>query len=170
MNLHVMDRRQVIRHFLVVGAGLAFMPSCVYKDGKVSILLQSIQINPDQESFLKQLADAIIPPTDTPGAAELGSHLFALKMVDDCFEKQEQDKFMAGLKKLQGKEANPAALMSAAEQEKDEDALAFMKAFRRLVIQGYTQSEYVMTNLLPYQLVPGKYYGCVPVDSTTSKS
>ena len=89
-----MDRRQVIRNFLVVGAGLAFMPSCVYKDGKVSIQLQSIQINPDQESFLKQLADAIIPPTDTPGAAELGSHLFALKMVDDCFEKQEQDKFM----------------------------------------------------------------------------
>ena len=165
-----MDRRQVIRHFLVVGAGLAFMPSCVYKDGKVSIQLQSIQINPDQESFLKQLAYAIIPPTDTPGAAELGSHLFALKMVDDCFEKQEQDKFMAGLKKLQGKEPDPAALMSAAEQEKDEEAIAFMKAYRRLVIQGYTQSEYVMTNLLPYQLVPGKYYGCVPVDSTTSKS
>lgn len=165
-----MDRRQVIRHFLVVGTGLAFLPSCVYKEGKVSIQLKSIQINPDQESFLKQLADAIIPPTDTPGAAELGSHLFALKMVDDCFEKQEQDKFMAGLKKLQGKEPDPAALMSAAEQGKDEDALAFMKAFRRLVIQGYTQSEYVMTNLLPYQLVPGKYYGCVPVDSTTSKS
>jgi len=165
-----MDRRQVIRHFLVVGAGLAFMPSCVYKDGKVSIQLQSIQINPDQESFLKQLADAIIPPTDTPGAAELGSHLFALKMVDDCFEKQEQDKFMAGLKKLQGKEPDPAALMSAAEQEKDEEAIAFMKAYRRLVIQGYTQSEYVMTNLLPYQLVPGKFYGCVPVDNTTTKS
>ncbi len=165
-----MDRRQVIRHFLVVGAGLAFLPSCVYKEGKVSIQLQNIQINPDQESFLKQLADAIIPPTDTPGAAELGSHLFALKMVDDCFEKKEQSTFMAGLKKLQGKEANPAALMSAAEQEKDEDALAFMKAFRRLVIQGYTQSEYVMTNLLPYQLVPGKFYGCVPVESTTSKS
>lgn len=165
-----MDRRQVIRHFLVVGAGLAFMPSCVYKEGKVSIQLQSIQINPDQESFLKQLADAIIPPTDTPGAAELGSHLFALKMVDDCFEKQEQDKFMAGLKKLQGKEPDPAALMSAAEQEKDEEAIAFMKAYRRLVIQGYTQSEYVMTNLLPYQLVPGKFYGCVPVDNTTTKS
>lgn len=165
-----MDRRQVIRHFLVIGAGLAFMPSCVYKDGKVSIQLQNIQINPDQESFLKQLADAIIPPTDTPGAAELGSHLFALKMVDDCFEKQEQSTFIAGLKKLQGKEPDPAALMSAAEQEKDEDELAFMKAYRRLVIQGYTQSEYVMTNLLPYQLVPGKYYGCVPIGNTTSKS
>jgi len=165
-----MDRRQVIRHFLVVGAGLAFMPSCVYKEGKVSIQLKSIQINPDQESFLKHLADAIIPPTDTPGAAELGSHLFALKMVDDCFEKQEQSRFIAGLKKLQGKEPDPADLMSAAEQEKDEDALAFLKAYRRLVIQGYTQSEYVLTNLLPYQLVPGKYYGCVPVDNTTSKS
>lgn len=165
-----MDRRQVIRHFLVVGAGLAFMPSCVYKEGKVSIQLKSIQITPAQEQFLKELADAMIPPTDTPGAAELGSHLFALKMVDDCFVKEEQETFVAGLKKLQSAKAVPAELMASAEKNKQREELAFLKSFRRLVIQGYTQSEYVMTNLLPYQLVPGKYYGCVDLTSTTSKS
>lgn len=165
-----MDRRQVIRYFLVAGAGLAFMPSCVYKEGNLSIQLRSIQVSPEQETFLKNLADAIIPPTDTPGAAELGAHLFALRMVDDCFEKEDQAKFMAGLKKLQLEEINPSRMMADAEQKKEEDSIHFLNSFRRLVIQGYTQSEYVMTNQLPYKLVPGKYYGCVPVNNTSSNS
>lgn len=164
-----MDRRQVIRHFLVVGVGLTFMPSCVYQQDKVSIQLAAIQITPDQEQFLKALADAIIPPTDTPGAAELGAHLFALKMVDDCFVKTDQETFVAGLKAVYKEKADPVLLLSDAEKNQRNDELAFLQRFRQLVIQGYTQSQYVMTNLLPYQLVPGKFYGCTPV-STTSKS
>ncbi|KYP14879.1 gluconate 2-dehydrogenase subunit 3 family protein [Flavihumibacter sp. CACIAM 22H1] len=165
-----MDRRQVIRQFLIIGGGLAFMPSCVYKEGKLSIQLHTIQVTPSQEQVLKELADSIIPPTDSPGAAELGAHLFALKMVDDCMLKEEQEAFIAGLKQLPADLKDPASLLAAAEKNKQQDLVSFLSSFRRLVIQGYSQSEYVMTNLLPYQLVPGKYYGCVELNSTTSKS
>ncbi|HEY8397006.1 MAG TPA: gluconate 2-dehydrogenase subunit 3 family protein [Flavihumibacter sp.] len=160
-----MDRRQVIRYFLVAGAGMAFLPSCVQNQQSGSIKLKSIQLNADQEQFLKELADAIIPPTDTPGAVELGAHLFALKMVDDCFTKDAQAEFLAGLKSVYKQKADPAALEAAAQQNQRQEELNFLNAFRRLVIQGYTESEYVMTNLLPWKLVPGKYYGCVPVSS-----
>ncbi|MBC6492579.1 gluconate 2-dehydrogenase subunit 3 family protein [Flavihumibacter stibioxidans] len=165
-----MNRREVISHMIWMGAGIAFLPSCVYKQDQVSIQLKKIQINPKQEKFLTALAAAIIPATDTPGATELGAHLFALKMVDDCMTKESQDAFMAGLKSLQAEEPDPAKLMTAAEAADNKEQLAFLKDYRRLVVQGYTMSEYVMTNLLPYQLVPGKYYGCVPVKSLPAKS
>lgn len=153
-----------------MGAGIAFLPSCVYKQDQVSIQLKKIQINPKQEKFLTALAAAIIPVTDSPGATELGAHLFALKMVDDCMNKEEQDVFMAGLKALQGETADPATLMEAAEKADNKEQVGFLRNYRRLVVQGYTQSQYVMTNLLPYELVPGKYYGCVPVKAVPEKS
>lgn len=165
-----MNRRKVIGHLIWMGAGIAFLPSCVYKQDQVSIQLKKIQINPKQEKFLTALAAAIIPATDSPGATELGAHLFALKMVDDCMTKESQDAFLAGLQSMQGDVAEPAKLMEAAEKSGNKDQLGFLKEYRRLVIQGYTQSQYVMTNLLPYELVPGKYYGCVPVKSVPAKS
>lgn len=157
-----MDRRQALRQVLIVTAGVSLLPACGNNSGSASIPLKAISITEKEEAFLAKLADAIIPPTDTPGAAELGAHLFALRMVDDCFSSEEQAKFTAGLKLAEEKGADPAAL------EADENIKPFLNAYKRLVIQGYTQSEYVMTNLLPYQLVPGKYLACVPVSNQSS--
>ena len=39
----------------------------------------------------------------------------------------------------------------------------FFKATKRLTIQGYTKSKYVMSNLLVYELVPGRFHGSFPV-------
>ena len=33
-----------------------------------------------------------------PGAKNLSAHLFALKMVDDCYSKSNQDKYIQGMK------------------------------------------------------------------------
>lgn len=159
-----------------MGAGVAFLPSCVYKQDKLSIQLNRIQIKPDQERFLFALANCIIPKTDTPGAADLGAHLFALKMVDDCFEQPLQQKFISGLtafQKLAVKQlGKPFEEVTAPEQLKflqatvkdaaDPGISSFLNDFKRLVTRGYTQSEYVMTKLLPYKLVPGKFKACIP--------
>lgn len=179
-----MNRRDLIRHMVWMGAGIAFLPSCVYKQDQLSIQLKKIQITPDQEKLLFSLANAIIPPGDSPGAADLGAHLFALKMVDDCFNKEEQEKFVRGLKAMQDhlrkngadvlnekEEAGKLSLLKTVSQKSDNNEIpGFLDPFRRLVVFGYTQSEYVMTNLIPYKLIPGKYHGCVPVTTSTIKS
>ncbi len=50
--------------------------------------------------MLAELAETILPKTDTPGAKDLAAHLFALKMVDDCYTKTNQEKYMKGMKDL----------------------------------------------------------------------
>jgi hypothetical protein len=95
-----MNRRTVIKNLALVIGGAALLPSCLHDNGKASIALKKINVSADQEKFLADVAETIIPKTDTPGAKDLYLHLFVLKMVDDCFSKKDQTAFMAGLDKL----------------------------------------------------------------------
>ncbi len=132
-----MDRRTVIKNLALVIGGAALLPSCLHDSGKASIALKKIKVSADQEKFLADVAETIIPKTDTPGAKDLHLHLFVLKMVDDCFSKKDQDAFMAGLDKL-SKEAEsrfskPFGQCSQAQRESllnelDHKQMAFQKA------------------------------------------
>ena len=94
------DRRTALRNLgLVIGGSLLF-PACDKPAGKASIALRMINVDASQEQFLADVAETIIPKTDTPGARDLGLHLFVLKMVDDCFSKKDQDAFIHGLDKV----------------------------------------------------------------------
>lgn len=95
-----MNRRTVIKNLALVIGGAALLPSCLHDSGKASIALKKINVSADQERFVADVAETIIPKTDTPGAKDLSLHLFVLKMVDDCFSKKEQAAFMDGLDKL----------------------------------------------------------------------
>lgn len=157
-----MNRRIVLKQMIWMGAAIAFMPSCVYKQDKLSIQLKRLQISPDQEKMLASLADEVVPTTNTPGAADLGLHLFALKMADDCFDDASLQKFSAGLKQFTEAKSKKATLRL--QQAADDAALKdFALMYKSLIVRGYTQSEYYMTKLVPYQLIPGGYKGCVPV-------
>lgn len=34
---------------------------------------------------------------------------------------------------------------------------------KRMTVDGYMGSEYVMTNITKYEMAPNRYHGCVPV-------
>src|SRR5436190_20685294 len=91
------NRRTLIKQFLAISAGAVLIPSCMQDKSKASILLKTIVIDGDQEKMLAELAETIIPKTDTPGAKDISAHLFALQMIDDCYEKEDQQKFIQGL-------------------------------------------------------------------------
>ena len=97
----LVNRRTAIRQFLFVSAGVALLPSCMHDTSKSSILLKHFQVGSDQEKLLASLAETIIPTTSTPGAAAISAHLFALKMLDDCYSADQQKKFMKGLQQLE---------------------------------------------------------------------
>jgi hypothetical protein len=144
---------------------------------KSSILLKNLQISTDQEKLLAELAETIIPKTSSPGAKDLSAHLFALKMIDDCRSKEDQDRFIEGLKafeKMAGKDfarqsmQERAKILEPLEKDKDakEPAAAFYRTMKRLTIQAYTSSEYFLTKVQVYEMVPGRYHGCVPVKAS----
>jgi len=173
-----MDRRSAVRNFIVFSAGVTLLPSCLQQDSKVSLPLKNIQVNGDQERMMAELTETILPTDNTPGAMVLSSHLFALMMVDDCFKKEEQEKFIKGLqqfdelsKKKAGSSfvkataAQRTALLKEIENKKDipEEVLAFYNATKRLTIQSFTGSRYFLTKISPYEMAPGRFHGSFPV-------
>lgn len=163
-----------------MAGGLALLPSCLKEEGKASIALKNISITLDEESLLADLAETIIPRTKTPGARELKLHLYVLKMLDDCYEKTEQDQFVTGLEQLKDhiydKYSKSFNKLSATQQrtiltylEKSKTNSAELATFYQILkdrtIDGYLNSKYVMTKLIIWELVPGRYNGYFPVKS-----
>jgi hypothetical protein len=177
-NNDMPNRRVAIQQLLLIWAGVALLPSCLQNEQKVSIPLKLIRINPNDEIMLADLAETILPKTDTPGAKDLSAHLFALKMVDDCYTKTNQEKYIQGMKdfesfvqKKTGKsfsENNSSerqAIVAELDQQKPtDDGMAFFyQSTKKLTIQAYTTCEYYMTKIRGYKMIPGKFQGCVPL-------
>lgn len=170
-----MKRRAAIRDMVIIAGGFTLLPACTTHNGKASIALKNIDISADQERLLAEIASAIIPKTDTPGAKEVGSHLFVLKMLDDCYEKDVQQKFIAGLNELEKstKKHFGNSFVNCTDGQKQkvllgienkeaypQEVFDFYKIMKERTIQGYLTSKYVVINLEKYELVPSvKYNG-----------
>lgn len=175
-----MERRFAIKQILFLAGGLALLPSCLRDSGKSSIALTNIDVSLDQEHLLAEIAETIIPATKTPGAKALNLHLFTLKMLDDCYEKEDQELFFKGLDALQDRSdarfSKSFEKLTIAERqqllvgvEKDQQASPEIRKFYDIMksktIEGYLSSKYVMTNLVVWELVPGRYNPYYPVKS-----
>lgn len=175
-----MDRRLAIKQVMIMAGGLALLPSCLKGPAQASIELKHLKINADQENLLAEIAETIIPKTDTPGAKDLKLHLFVLKMADDCYDQKEQDLFCTGLEQFQdlvhsrfSKTFRELTLDQRntllTSLQNDTKASAELSTFYSIVksrtIGGYLNSKYVMSNLLKWELVPGRYNGYFPVKS-----
>jgi hypothetical protein len=156
------------------------LPSCLGDPKKVSIALKNLDVTGDEEALMASLADTIIPPTDKPGGKAIGAHLFTLVMVDDCTDKETKEKFMRGLrsfdetcKSISGKTFTKSnaeerlVLLKEIEKRKDtlnDDVNTFYSGTRETIVEAYVSSEYFLTEVKPYKLVPGpNFRGCVPV-------
>jgi hypothetical protein len=173
-----MRRRTLLKQLMMVSAGMSLVPACLEDRAKASFLYKNLQVGADEEAMLAELAETIIPKTSTPGAKDISAHLFVLKMVDDCRSAEEQKKFMDGLRAFDAaaeksggrhfskmsKEEKQAFLQTLeAGKEGDGPEISFYQSVKKLTIQAYTSSEFFLTKVQVYELVPGRYHGCVPV-------
>jgi len=172
------NRRVAIQQLLIIWAGAALLPSCLHNEEKVSIPLTLIHIDPADENMLASLTETILPKTDSPGARELAAHLFALKMVDVCYTKENQEKYIRGMKdfetwvlKKTGKtfseisDSEKQSLVGELDKQQpsNEGISFFYQSTKRLTIQAYTTCEYYLTKIRGYKMIPGRFQGCVPL-------
>ncbi|TKK67996.1 gluconate 2-dehydrogenase subunit 3 family protein [Ilyomonas limi] len=170
------NRRSAIKQFIILSAGVALLPSC--KSNKKVSLYNNILINEDQQAMLAEVAETILPTTDTPGAKDISAHLFALQMMNDCYKADDREKFVKGMQQFEEKvqkeysktfaQCTPQerqSIVAAAEAHKDakDEAQYFYNTLKRLTVQAYTGSKYYLTNIQVYKLVPGKYISSVAV-------
>lgn len=173
-----MERRSALKNLIIIGGGIALLPSCLNKPEKASVRLKNVEINHQQENILAEVAETIIPATDTPGAKALGVHLFVLKMLDDCYNKKDQKAFLTGLEQLEtmAKKQYKNSFVDCSKDDKESvlksietgnqnagEISKFYQIMKQKTIQGYLNSKYVMNNLIVFELVPGRYDGYFPV-------
>ena len=174
-----MQRRVLIKNLLAIASGITLLPACLDNAGKASVALSNIDMSADDEKLLAEIAATIIPKTDTPGAKEVGSHLFVLKMVDDCYEKEDQDKFVQGLRLFDKRtrqrfnhsfidciDHQKREMLEAVESKElsEPEIAAFYKITKERTIQGYMTSKYVLMDIIKYEMIPSvPYNGYYPV-------
>jgi hypothetical protein len=188
----MVTRRTALRSLLVISAGAALLPSCLQDRSKSTVLLNNFQIDGEQEKLLAELAETIIPATTTPGAKDVAAHLFALKMLDDCYSKEDQQKFLKGLQQLDeaARAATGSSFIKCTPAQRasligsiDNKTLAGKNAdlsgnelgfcysvMKKQTILAYSSSPFFLTKVHVYELVPGRYHGCFPVNNAKTAS
>lgn len=174
-----MNRRLAIRNAVFFSAGVALLPACLQNEQAV-FPLKNISVSSSEQGMLAELAEAILPKTNSfIGAKDLKAHEFILTMVDDCFTPADQLKFTDGFKafdKLSHDKlgelftsysaVQKKELLSALEAKKGipEDALNFYSTVKNYTVQCFTSSKQYMNDIRKYKMVPGSNFkGCVPV-------
>lgn len=91
----------------------------------------------EDAAFLDEVAEVIIPATDTPGAKDAGVGAFMTVFVSDCLTADEQADFRAGIEALKSEaEATGKAFLEMTAEER----LAFLQG---VVPQARTQAKVV---------------------------
>jgi hypothetical protein len=188
-----MDRRQAIqRAAMVLGYSIS-APALmgVLKGCKATpeIGYKPVFFNADQAAVMAEVAEIIIPKTETPGAKDTGVPAFMDLMLKDCYSAEDQKRFLEGVTALDAeaeKNYSNGFLDCSPEQQKElvhrvhSEAIAavrsenppkerpFILMAKELTMLGFFTSEAGATQVLNYVPVPGSYQGCVPMGTTVN--
>ncbi|ADB41770.1 gluconate 2-dehydrogenase subunit 3 family protein [Spirosoma linguale] len=167
-----MQRREALQQAALMMGVMLSAPTLAGAMGRVTNTGPSVAVSPDQEALLAEVADVIIPNTSTPGAKAAGAEKFIVRVMRDCYPKADQEKFYAGLAKLDADSKTKfgkgfAALENAqkidmVKQTMTEDKPFFLR-MKELTTTGYFTSEIGATKALEYLPVPGQFNGCMPM-------
>jgi len=166
-----MNRREAVQRLTLLVGGVLSPPVIAGVMGQVLNTGASVATSAEQEALIIELADVIIPTTDTPGAKAAGADKFIIRVMRDCFVKEDQDKFYAGLTKLDADSKTKygkgfISLNAAEKNEMVKQTITSDKAFflrmKELTTVGYFTSEIGATQALEYLPIPGKFDGSAP--------
>jgi hypothetical protein len=167
-----------MKQLALLSTGALLLPSCMGDHSSTPILLHNYKLDDHQEQLVETLTATIIPSGATPGAKEVSAHLFTLKMLDDCYTKEDRGKYLKGMQLFDAAardasgrsfvKSSPAqreSLLASIEGKKltDKDLNFFYSTTKRMTILAYSSSQYYLTKIQVYELVPGRWHGCFPV-------
>ncbi len=180
-----MNRRELLQRTAVLFGG-----TLIGADGLLAknVDWDALEYGPDakgiglfdkkQVRLLNEIADTIIPDTSTPGAKAAKVGQFMAVIVSDCYEPDDQKRFMEGLATLQaasekanGKtfqkstSAQRTALLNGLDKEqldyhkrkKSGEPNHYFRTIKDLVLWGYFSSEIGATQALRHVEIPGRY-------------
>jgi hypothetical protein len=149
-------------------------------------------LDPHQNETVVTIAEMIIPATDTPGATAAKVNEFVDLALGEWFDAVEQKRFLDGLAELDARsrkrfgkdftgctpeqqaemlqllDAEVAGNRDAERQGQHREPSTSQRFFgdmKRLTLLGYFTSEVGVTEELHNPIIPGRYDGCVLLES-----
>jgi hypothetical protein len=178
-----MRRREVVR-FLGAALALPFLPrgaeAAIQLGKSLHERLGDVPfrtLNSNQQALVTNIAELIIPETDTPGATSVKVPEFIDLILTEWASDDERAAFLAGLGDIDarasamgsprfvglpaGKKVELMTTLDAATAEKTGAALAFGR-LKALTVYGYFTSKPVEQDILKMQMYFNGYQGNVP--------
>lgn len=178
-----MDRREAIkRTSLLLGGAISSSAMAGILSGcqaRPNVDWTPVFLEQEQALLVESIANCILPATETPGALDVGVPAFVDLMLQEAYNSEEQALFLSGLTSIDemGQEKyqkvfndctleEQTTLLSQMENESTSSP-SFIRMVKELTLLGYFTSEPIMSNVLNYNPVPGKYEGCVDATAET---
>ena len=138
---------------------------------------------PADVALLDEIADTILPTTQTPGAKAALVGPFMALMVTDTYDEKDQKIFRQGMQQLDeaSRKASNATFMASTPQarlallesldreaktymdaKKDDDPSHYFRMMKELTLLGYFTSEIGYTQAMRYVESPGRFDPCLP--------
>jgi len=178
-----MERRDLLK-MIAAATGMAMigLPGSVLGYGHLPIQQPGNAFSAEDVEKLGEIAETILPRTDTPGAKDAGVGLFMAQFVTDCYTPEEQSIFRAGLADIDTRAGGRfialksdarSGLLRTLDAEATARATAiaagdgelkphYFTMLKQLVIFSFFTSKVGATEVLRYVAVPGYYDGDLP--------
>ena len=174
-----MNRRELIRNISIL-TGATFLGADLFLVGCKRD--RTNNFDTDDISFLDEVAETIIPKTNTPGAKEAAVGKFIALYATDCYSDADRKILFEGILKLNevsnskyGKDFIEITNLQKQEllmiidteaknhnNQKEQPSIHYFTMMKQLTLLGFFTSEFGATQVLRYDPIPGKYEGCVP--------
>ncbi len=183
-----MDRREAIqRTAMMLGYAVSASAIAGIMNGCKSapeLAYKPAFLSEDMARMIAEVAEIIIPKTDTPGAKDVGVPAFIDLMLKDCYKPEDQARFVKGATDFDADAKSTYGdtfIYCEVDKQKElvlkyhSDAISAMKSetppkdrpfilmVKELTMLGFFTSEPGATQVLQYNAVPGSYKGCVPL-------
>jgi hypothetical protein len=182
-----MNRRKAIKLILLGSASVTSLISYKWLD---RIKITDVAYLSDKQSLIAELAETIIPQTDTPGAKAVNVETFIIRMLTDCTDARSLSNFIIGLQELEEysilHHKRSFVFCTAAQKEailkefenraqpyrgllgKIENKILgrpFFHLLKSYTVIGFCTSRLGATQALHYESVPGRFENVGPIDS-----
>lgn len=128
----------------------------------------------NQLKTASDLAEVILPATETPGAKDAKTERFIDRMVDEFYPPAERDLIIDSLEELSRSdftglnfEEQTEFVSQFVNQDEKRD---FFLLFKQTTLMGFFTSEIGATQVLQYDPIPGDYLGCESLDELDGKT
>jgi hypothetical protein len=173
-----MNRRDALKNMVLMMGGTMVGANVILTGCAPEDRIEGLDFSDSEIAYMDEIGEAIIPATDTPGAKAVGIGVFMKIMVQETYNKEQQDTWLRGLNEIRDgfkDEVGTDFMNATVEQRTDylnrlyqnarnvdkEDGPQYINMMKDLTVLGYFTSEVGATQQLRYVETPGSYDGCM---------